>query len=228
MKIIFTIIGLISAWSAFAQFAIIYDKEGNCNVRSSPEIHNNIIGKLNNGHFVYILENSGNWTNVNYSKDSKDVNGYVYKDRLILVSSYTNLPMLTKTDSLVVLGKDGVKILITIQNFDSGKHAFTFSPERKDQIQLIDNKPYWGTDGGLPKTEYKSIEVYIGYTSLALPNSALLGLYQVSLDSSQVHYDKKNDTIYIQSMNSDGAGGYGVIWKVAKGVFKGRYVFSDF
>lgn len=77
-----------------------------------------------------------------------------------------------------------MQIILTQQNFDKAKHKFIYRKEHKDQIQLIDNKKYWGTDGGLPKTEYKSIEVYIGKTKVTLPKSALANLYEISLYNS--------------------------------------------
>jgi hypothetical protein len=40
--------------------------------------------------------------------------------------------------------------------------------------------------------------------------------------------DKENDVIYIQSMNSDGAGGYVVAWKIEKNIYKERAIFNGF
>lgn len=228
MKITFTIFLTLISCFAFGQFGIIHDQDGSCNVRNSAKKGNNIIDKLYNGHLVYVFENNGNWTNIDYTKNTKELNGQVYKDRLILISSYQNVPILTKDKSKVVLQKDSLQIVLTQQNFDRTKHKFTYNKEYRDQIQLINNKKYWGTDGGLPKTEYKSIEVYDGKTKLTLPKSALENLYEVSLYNSQVNYDKTNNIIYIQSMNSDGAGSYEVIWKVEKGVYKERYIAYGF
>lgn len=54
------------------------------------------------------------------------------------------------------------------------------------------------------------------------------GLYEPSIYSAEVNYDKTNGTFYIQTMNSDGAGSYEVIWKVEKGVYKERLVVYGF
>lgn len=228
MKITFTILWTLISYFSFGQFAIIQDKDGYCNVRSSSEKGNNIIDKLNNGHLVYVLENNGKWANIDYTKNKKELNGQVYDDRLILISSYPNVPLLATDKLKTVLQKDSLKIILTQQGFDKTKHKFTYNKEYKDQIQLIDNKKYWGTDGERPKTEYKSIEVYIGKTKVILPETALQNLYEISLYNTQVNYDKTNDIIYIQSMNSDGAGSYEVIWKIEKGVYKERYIAYGF
>jgi hypothetical protein len=42
----------------------------------------------------------------------------------------------------------------------------------------------------------------------------------------EVHYDKVHDILYIESMNSDGAGSYEVIWKIEKkeSIREGRFL----
>lgn len=228
MKLTFTIFWTLLSCFAFGQFAIIHDKDKYCNVRSSSEKGNNIIDKLDNGHLVYVFENKGNWTTIDYAKKTKEFNGQVYKDRVILISSYLNIRNLTNSKLETIFKKDSLKVILIQRSFDRTKHKFIYNKEYKDQIQLIDNNKYWGTDGGLPKTEYKSIEVYVGNTKLTLPYKALESLYEVSLYNTHVNYDQTNDIIYIQSMNSDGAGSYEVIWKIEKGIYKERYIAYGF
>ena len=93
MKIFFTICLTISVRFFFGQFAIIYDKVSFCNVRSSAEKGNNIIDKLENEQIVYCFPNKTNWTDIDYSKNKKDLNGQVYKDKIIFVSSYLTMPV---------------------------------------------------------------------------------------------------------------------------------------
>ena len=211
MKVFFTLCLTIIASFAFGQFAIIYDKDSFCNVRNFAGKGNNIIDKLKNGHIVYCLLNETNWTDIDYSKNGKDLNGQVYKDRVIFISSYLTVPVLTKDNAEITLKKDSIKIVLTEQKFDKSKHRFSFYKEAKDQIEFVDNKKYWGKDGGVPASEYKSIEVTIGQRKILLPKKAFENLYEPSLYNTQVNYDKTNDIIYIQSMNSDGAGSYEVI-----------------
>jgi hypothetical protein len=56
----------------------------------------------------------------------------------------------------------------------------------------------------------------------------LENLYEISLANTKAHYDKANDILYIQSMNSDGAGSYEVIWKIEKGIYKNRFIAYGF
>jgi hypothetical protein len=228
MKKIFTLCLAFTANFCFGQFGIIYDKDAVCNVRSSPQKGDNIIDRLKNGHLLYCFETNNNWTNIDYSKNQKRLNGQVYKDRIILVSAYQSIPVLTKGKLNIVLKKDSIKIIVTEQKFEKKQHKLSFFKEYKDQLEFIDNKNYWGTDGGIPKTEYQAIEVFIGTRKINLPKKALENLYEISLLNTQVNYDKANDILYIQSMNSDGAGSYEVIWKVEKGIYKDRLIAYGF
>ena len=228
MKIFFSIFLIYFSNNVFGQFAIIHDKDGYCNVRSTMEIGDNIIDSLKNGHLIYSFETNGNWINIDYSKGMMDQNGQVYKDRVKLISDYQNIPLITEENNKVVLSIDSIKIILTGQRFNRDKYKLSFHKEYKDQLQFINDEQYWGTDGGIPKTEYKAMEVSIGKRKVSLPQSALDNLFEVSLFNTIVNYDKPNDILYIQSFNSDGAGSYEVIWKVEKGSYKERYVAYGF
>ena len=79
MKIIASIIfTLIMSQVIFGQFAIISDKDGFVNVRNSANIGNNISEKLENGFVIYSFEPKGNWINIDYKKNGKELNGYIY------------------------------------------------------------------------------------------------------------------------------------------------------
>ena len=215
MKSFFSTCWVLASNFVFGQFAIIYDKDGFSNIRSSTEKGNNIIDKLENGHLVYFFETNGNWTNVDYTKNKKELNGQVYKDRLKYISDFQVIPILLKEKNKVIHNKDSIKIIIAEQKFEKSKYKLTFNKENKNQLEYINNKRYWGTDGQIPRTEYKSIEIYIGIKRILMPKISLDNLFETSLYNTQVNYDKKNDILYIQSMNSDGAGSYEVIWKMS-------------
>lgn len=80
MKKIYFILLLFSFSSCYPQFAVIKDQDGYVNVRSSTKVSNNVSDKLNNGFIVYYFEPKGNWANIDYKKNEKELNGYIYKD----------------------------------------------------------------------------------------------------------------------------------------------------
>lgn len=228
MKLLCTFLLTILVKLSVAQFAIISDKDGYCNVRSEAATGNNITGKLQNGHFVYCLGNKGNWTNIDYTQNAKEHNGYVYADRLTQISGYNSIPVLSKGENSISFQKDAVKITLTQQKFNKQQYKFSYYKDAPTQIERINGKQYWGTDGGLPTTAYQSVIIQIGAKTLRLPATALSNLFEPNLENTIINYDQKNDILYIHSMNSDGAGAYDVIWRIEKGVYKDRYVAYGF
>lgn len=228
MKQFLTLIFLFWCLFSFGQFAIVNDKDSLLNVREDGQPSSKVVDKLQNGHLLYCFENKGNWTNIDYTKKGKELNGYVYKDRYKLVSTFPALTVSKKTATSITLRKDTIEVTITQSKFDKKKHKFKFVKECPDQIELIDNKKYWGMDGGMPTTQFESIVIKVGQKAIKLPKIALEGLYEPSIYSAEVNYDKANDTFYIKTMNSDGAGSYEVIWKIEKGVYKDRLVAYGF
>jgi hypothetical protein len=228
MRQFLTFIFLVCFSNSFGQFAIVSDKDSLLNVREDGQQNSKVVDKLQNGHLIYCFETKGNWTNIDYTKKSKELNGYVYKERYKLVSNFPALPISKKTESSITLKKDSIEVIITQSTFDKKKHKFKYIKEYPDQIELIDNKKYWGQDGGVPTTQFEKIIIKVGRKTILLPKTGLEGLYEPSIYSAEVNYDRINDTFYIQTMNSDGAGSYLVIWKVEKGIYKDRLVAYGF
>lgn len=226
----FTTIHFIALFfsNSYGQFAIVLDKDGYCTIRSTPEAANNIMDTLSSGYLIYAFENKGNWTNINYSIGDKNLYGYIYKDRIQYISEYTDISIQTDNNSEIILNKDSIRIYLALQKFDSSNYKLIFNKEYKDWLTLINNKQFWGTDGGIPNTQYMKIEVQIGTRKLSLPKVSIDDLFEVSLYNTRANYDQTNDVLFIQSLNSDGAGTYEVIWKIEKGKYKERCIVSGF
>ena len=228
MKQFFTLLFLTFYISSFGQFAIVSDKDGTLNIREDGQPNSKVVDKLKNGHLIYCFEKKSNWTNIDYAINGKELNGYVYKDRYKLISSFSKIPISTKKGNEVILENDSIQVTITQSNFDKKKHKFKYVSEYPDQIELIDNKKYWGTDGGMPTKKFDKIVIKVGTKIITLPKYAFDGLYEPSIYSAEVNYDYKSDTFFIQTINSDGAGSYLVIWKVINGIYKERLVAYGF
>jgi hypothetical protein len=228
MKQFLTSIFLLCCSGSFAQFAIVNDKDSFVNVREDGQQNSKITDKLPNGYLIYCYEHKANWTNIDYTKKGNELNGYLYKDRYKLISGFPALPVFKKTSTSVSLKKDTVEVIITQSKFDQKKHSFKYYKDNSTQIVLIDNKQYWGRDGGMPTTQFEKIIIKVGDKTIMFPKAALQGLFEPAIYSAEVNYDIANDTFYIQTINSDGAGSYLVVWKVEKGVYKDRLVAYGF
>lgn len=228
MKCIFSVFLLCCALHSSAQFAIVADKDGFINVREDAGSESKIADKLNNGHLIYCFENKGNWTNINYTHNNIELNGYVYKDNYKSIDDYLNFSVEMKSSGKIVLQKNSILITITSAVFDKKKHRFKYLKDFPDQIDLIDNNKYWGKDGGMPSSQYQRIEIIVGNKKISLPAVALEGLYEPNIYSTTATFDIHNNIIYIQSLNGDGAGGYEVVWKIENGNYRERLVVYGF
>ena len=208
-------------------FAVINDKDGYVNVRKEKSVHSKVLKKLDNNTLIFVLEYDkayyGNWI---YA----DNEGYIYNDRVKWIEKLPKIAKgITKGNTIVFEGKE-IQVTLSTEKFDKDKHSFKYHKEYRDVIEKIDGKPFWGTDGNMPKREYKSIEVKIRGKQLSIPQSAYNDLYESYLytEFNSVHYDKDNDILYIVALNGDGAGAYMVCWQIEKGVYKGRKVGIPF
>ena len=208
-------------------FAVINDKDGYVNVRKEKSVHSKVLKKLDNNTLIFVLEYDkayyGNWI---YA----DNEGYIYNDRVKWIEKLPKIAKgITKGNTIVFEGKE-IQVTLSTEKFDKSKHSFKYHKEYRDIIEKIDGKLFWGTDGNMPKREYKSIEVKIRGKQVSIPQSAYNDLYESYLytEFNSVHYDKDNDILYIVALNGDGAGAYMVCWQIEKGVYKGRKVGIPF
>ena len=208
-------------------FAVINDKDGYVNVRKEKSVHSKVLKKLDNNTlifvFVYDKADDGNWIHPDYE-------GYIYNDRVKWIHNFPQIAKgIAKGNTIVFEGKE-IQVVLSTEKFDKSKHSFKYHKEYRDIIEKIDGKLFWGTDGNMPKREYKSIEVKIRGKQVSIPQSAYNDLYESYLytEFNSVHYDKDNDILYIVANNGDGAGAYMVCWQIEKGVYKGRKVGIPF
>lgn len=207
-----------------AQFAIIKDKDGSTNVRASASKQGKPLATLKNGTIAYILEKEGNWLSVDFYLSGKQYSGYVYADRVMEVTTYKKISTANKDENIAELSRDSIKVVAKGMRFNKKLHKFSYRKDEPSILQYIDGKAFWGTDGGMPRTQYSTINITIGTRKISLPLTALHNLYEPNLYNTEAYYDAENDILYIIASNSDAAGSYDVIWKIEKGKYVGRIV----
>lgn len=63
---------------------------------------------------------------------------------------------------------------------------------------------------------------------MQIPEKEIENLFNINSAFAACYYDNLNDTLYITSVNGDGAGGYAVLFKIEKGNYKARVVTMTF
>jgi len=222
----FILLFLLISDIVFAQeeaFAVINDKDGYVNVRKGKSAQSKVLKRLNNKTIVFVYNydkaTDGNWI---YT----DEEGYIYNDRVKWIHKFPIIAKgIAKGNSIVFEGKE-IQVVLTSGKFDKSKHSFEYFKDSPTGIEVIDDELPYGTDGKMPTTEYRSIEVNIHGKRVSLPKDAYSDLYEPTFltDHNSVYYDKESDILYIVANNNYAERPYKVCWQIEKGVYKGRKV----
>ena len=222
----FIVLFLLISDIVFAQeeaFAVINDKDGYVNVRKGKSAQSKVLKRLNNKTIVFVYNydkaTDGNWI---YT----DEEGYIYNDRVKWIHKFPIIAKgIAKGNTIVFEGKE-IQVVLTSGKFDKSKHSFEYFKDSPTGIEVIDDELPYGTDGKMPTTEYRSIEVNIHGKQVSLPKDAYSDLYEPTFltDHNSVYYDKESDILYIVANNNYAERPYKVCWQIEKGVYKGRKV----
>jgi hypothetical protein len=228
MKYLLCIFLCCCVLSSHAGFAYIVDKDGYVLVRDAPSIKGKVIDTLKAGDLVYCFEEAEHWTNIDYAGKVELATGYIYKDRYKKVADFVRLPVVSTRQHEVKLRKDTLEVVITTKPFVKAQHKINYSKEHPDMVKQIDGEPFWGTDGQVPKVAYSAITISMGNKKSSLPKSFFKNLFEPNLDLTIGNFDAATNTVFLQATNSDGAGGYMVLWKIVDGKYKQRLVVYGF
>lgn len=210
-------------------FALIQDAEGFVNVRSKPEFKNNVNDTLATGRVVWCFEKEGEWYSVDYYRKGVFRNGYIHWSRLKMISSFQKIPVKKENTDQIVFQKDSVQVTITLKNFVASENKLEYATDSGvKQLAKINGKEPWGTDGRVPKKQYKAIAFTLGERTNSIPANKFSDLFEPHFLFTHVFYDKNSDTLYISTNNSDGAGGYSLLFIIHKGQYKDRMVTFGF
>jgi hypothetical protein len=242
--IITFIFALFAFKGAFAQLSIINDPDGYVNVREGKSLKAKVIGKLfereiflcddedSKDDWLWVAFDSKNFTvfnsdQKNYSNVENDIKSFVHRSRVIHLYSLPK-PHLAKTwlsnHNTLILQNDSIKISISKAVFVAKNHHINFS--KAGEVLKIDGKTPIGEDGGMPKYVVHNIELKINGVSIDLPPNSYVDLYQPKLNNFNIHYDKNGNIYLLMAANSDGAGGYDVVWVISHHKLVARYFDS--
>jgi len=225
-KILFAIM-LLAVKPAVAQFAIVHDTDGYVYVRKSAEKTNNISDTLHTGEPVWCFNPAGNWYSVDFKKHGEQLSGFIYRNRLQFLSAFDSIPVKSLQENRLILQKDSLIIVITQGKFEPTKSKLGFQPGTK-LLQTINGQHFFGTDGGMPKRQYSSIEVAYGKKHSSFTQQQLENLFEPNLSSTKCYINRATNTIYLTASNSDGAGAYELLWVIVNGECKKRVEMLSF
>jgi hypothetical protein len=215
---------------AAAQFAVVKDRDGYVLVREKGSTANAVLDTLPNDRIVFCNEKKGDWIYVLYQSEKESSGGYVHKSRLVRLETFQHLERAESTDNTLLLkGKPAISVRLTVGAFEAGKY-----PVRYDTVNgyrfasRINGKPFFGTDGTIPKRRYRSITVQLGDKVSSLPAAAFDDLFEPNFPHTECYFDPVQQRLFLTAINSDGAGGYVVTWVIDPNGYRDRMVTNGF
>ena len=207
MKKVFTLVSIFIISSVCnSQIAIIKDKDGYTNVRNGTNTKAEIVYKLkeNEAFWYYDFDEKLDWVEVYIPKDKyslcdnnqSTINGYIHRSRLL------------KIEDLPKANSSEINFKYELIEFDRSRHIVDLE---NGFVRGLDGRKIWGTDGGFPKIEVKSINVSVYGKKIHISKALFTDIYECN---SKIHIYKLNDTFFVSQSNSDGAGGYDLLWVI--------------
>ena len=177
-------------------------------MHSKPDLSSEILRKLTTSDMFFVFGLEGNWYEIDvYVKDKpQETYGYIHKSRVKFIHEYDSVSLSNAFNDKIFLKNSTVQVEVKTKLFDHKANTIQYNAD--GYVESINHKRVWGTDGGLPKISYEYIWVTIDGNKIVLPTEAYDNLYQPDFRSMRVYYDHQNDVLYIQGLNSDGAGAY--------------------
>jgi hypothetical protein len=232
LKTLILFLAFFTSTVTYAQLAVIRDNDGFSNIRQEPNNDSEIIDTISNDRLVFCFEEEakGNWLPVDYNKDGKTQSGYIHKSRVVYLDSLDKFQVATINDSILTLQYKSLQVTMRIGKFNTKGRTIKYEkPESEQQyVKSIDGKFPWGTDGNIPRKEYKFIQLKSGKKLLTAKKTFYSNLFEPNLDMTTAYINKLTNTLFIAAMNSDGAGGYVVVWIIKDELVINREIFRPF
>jgi hypothetical protein len=144
--------------------------------------------------------------------------------------NYPSLTNKTENGNSYTLFNDSISVRITKKPFDPKAHKLSYKKYGKDEQQVletIDGESFFGTDGEVPTWEISEINIVQNGKSFSFPKGEIKYYYQPNFNLTDV-YLTDDGRIILWMVNSDGAGGYYIVWIWRNGEILQRFVEEGF
>jgi hypothetical protein len=136
----------------------------------------------------------------------------------VLIISASALAQANKTGTFKFEKKAGshlVRVVFHTRTFERSRHKITGDATHQTSI---DGRPAIGTDGNFPKVEIDSMRVYFDGQEIKIPSRLYADCFEPHLDKDDVKLKVGSDfqSVTIEMLGSDGAGGYEMTWRLKK------------
>lgn len=145
------------------------------------------------------------------------------------------LPITGMGSNFISFANNNIQVAITGGTFDPKKHKLRYYDEK--YLVRIDNKPYFGDYGKVPKTTIENITVVIDRDTIPIPATAYSDLYNPIFSVNENGVQKSNNKVllsadgrkvYVYMLKQEAGGSYEVTWVIQDKKYVRRVVDFGF
>jgi len=145
------------------------------------------------------------------------------------------IPATAVGNNFITFEAENLQVKITGGTFDPSKHKLGYYEEK--YLVKIDNKPYFGDYGKVPKTTIENVTVIAGRDTIVLPPAAFNDLYNpifsvvdrgVKKSQNKVYLSADGRKMYIYMLKTEVGGSYEVTWVIQDRKYLKRVVDFGF
>lgn len=222
-------------------FALVHDADGHTNLRKSPNLRSKPLTKIPNGTPLECIEelreSGSDFCFAKLQQAITDDSGFIHRSRLIFPASDKNFVRLReqsgRDDTLILSGSEQ-KVHIIARRLHLKRSDFSSISKDKYTARLYQGKPFYGTDGSIPKSVFAIEQITLN--GQAVPAAELQGLFlpdfaatargSNAYDGWEAYYRRTDKTLYLfNSVNND-AGSFGMCFVFKDGKFQRRYLWD--
>lgn len=147
------------------------------------------------------------------------------------------IPVVASTANSLSFAGENIKVRITTAPFDPKKHKLNYFDPEKTYLVRIDNKPYFGDYGTVPKTTVDSVVVVIDADTVRVPKEACADLANPQLSFAEkgtqktlnkVFISNNGKRIYVYLLKQEEGGSYEATWIIQDKKYLRRVVDFGF
>jgi hypothetical protein len=143
---------------------------------------------------------------------------------LRLLDTKWNYPTSSRYDVMqdsICLTNDSLSIILITRPFDVNQHKI--DKGNTQYVQKIDGMRPIGTFGNIPRVEIQQMTLKINGKTVDIPINDYKDLYEPRLVNLSLHINSRGVIYIYMPGNSDGAGGYEVVWIINGNKYVKRY-----
>lgn len=222
MKSVFTFLVLAVPFLVNSQMlATIDDPNGYTDIRKGPDSRHEIVGQIEENEIFLIDELKDDWAKV-YKIEDGYLEGYIHQSQITPLNKLQKIGRSKFTEGEVDIDDSNILFSLRYGSFIKSQHKYELQADK--YVVKIDGLEPYGVDGSYPSTQIIELNLLVEGVTIHIPSRAYSDLYNISYNNIEIRKGLSGVLFVVMANNSDGAGGYDVVWIFKDKMYLNRFV----